>query len=626
MLEIKREPIYRHQYLSQREIDSVKPLFESAFSGDFDSYKKSNNPLVQKIGQERLNFAASQYANRLRVSKSLNVSPLFEDANIFGNLGQGQLKKLFESVSTPSNIIGVGNVVNPDPSNIHNGGIWNPAYKTGSGDLPSYIFGLQSQLALHCIGFDLIPVVSVDTPKIVLTYIDTVYGGGKFDNLENLPSYIEISSPLFKRSFVEDKALVRGSTKLYLTDPASKKSLELRFIVASTIKAALTVEVLSTGEHDTTAGTYTKTNAITVKDVVDVLNSLSTGEVYVIQENAVVADYQTAGNDGVITANSLGLNYASATRTNISEATTNNNSQKAMSREQHEKGPKHKLNVISLEKQLEIEGIEIEADTNNIQIKDFAAMGVNVIAYLYTGVQNALVQTIDEHILNHLYALGVTHALGVYNSQGTNYSLYIGNTGVASISYATEKRLTSTPLVDMLDNNVGADFGVLTNSLTQTAYENQITHADRLYSRILLTSEFGSYQNRIAPYDIIVASGTLCATLKKHSTFSITPVASTLSSAPELFYTGTIFDSIAVYKNGKIPFNDPRILFIRRGDDTDPGAKLIAYDLAASRQTLAEDTMAEKIRVWSRFAIADIGFYPELNYYTAVFINDFDWA
>ena len=55
------------------------------------------------------------------------------------------------------------------------------------------------------------------------------------------------------------------------------------------------------------------------------------------------------------------------------------------------------------------------------------------------------------------------------------------------------------------------------------------------------------------------------------------------------------------------------------------GAKFIAYDLAASRQIVAEQTMAEKIRVWSRFAIADIGFYPELNYFTFVAKNGFEW-
>jgi hypothetical protein len=99
-----------------------------------------------------------------------------------------------------------------------------------------------------------------------------------------------------------------------------------------------------------------------------------------------------------------------------------------------------------------------------------------------------------------------------------------------------------------------------------------------------------------------------------------------LTQSPELNYSGTIYESVSVYKNPGIDFDDPRILFGRRGNDKDPGAKFLAYDLAASRQIVAEGTMAEKIRVWSRFAIAEVGFYPELNYYTMVAINDGDWC
>ena len=171
-----------------------------------------------------------------------------------------------------------------------------------------------------------------------------------------------------------------------------------------------------------------------------------------------------------------------------------------------------------------------------------------------------------------------------------------------------------------------AAMGSIANSMVSTTFENQATHADRLYARILLTAEFIAYQNRIAPPDFIVLGGTLASCLKKNSTYSVVPTANTLSSAPELHYSGTIFDVLNVYKNPKVEFNDPRILLGRRGDDTDPGAKFIAYDLAASRQTIVSNTMAEKIRVWSRFEIADIGFYPELNYYTLVAINKFGWA
>lgn len=603
----KNQPIYKHTHLDQRMVDRVSPLMESTFKGELAAYSGSR----EAIGLNKKKFAAEQYANKVRVAQNMGSNnPLFEDAKIFGNLGEGQLKNLFESVSTPGNIISMGEVTNPQSSNSINGGTWNPAYKAGSGDIPSYVFGLQSHIAYHCIGFDLIPTISVDTPKIVLNYVDTVYGGGTFDDAENMPSYVELSSDLFVASFVKSSAMKRATTEIVLRadDGDDKAAVKVRFMIKSTVKSALTVEVLSTGTVDT-ANAYTATNTLSVKAVLDLINAGSTGKVVV-------------GSVATPITGKVFVDYASATRTSISEASSNNNSVGGMSRAQHQKGPKHKLNIISMDKQLEVKGLEIEADTDNIQIKDMAAMGINVIARLYNGVQNELVQAIDEAILTHLYKLGVQHAVNTVKAQGENYSLYIDAPTQTSLDFTTLDIVWD----DMMGVDQKAAMGSIKNSMVSTTFENQATHADRLFARILLTSEFIAYQNRVAPPDFMVTGGTIASCLKKNATYTVSPTANTLSSAPELHYSGTIFDVINVYKNPKIEFTDPRILLGRRGDDTDSGAKFIAYDLAASRQVVAEDTMAEKIRVWSRFEIADIGFYPELNYYTLVAINKFGWA
>jgi hypothetical protein len=604
---VKRERIYKHTMLNQQDADRLRPLMESAFAEEIAGYEHGNR---QHIAQERMRFASEQYANRCRVAKNMGTTPLNEDANIFGEAFP-QLKNLFESVSTPGNIIGMGEVANPMEGNRVQGGMWNPGYKPGSGDIPSYVFGLQSQIALHCIGFDLMPTIAVDTPKVVVSYVDTVYGGGTFDDADNLPSFVEISANIFKRSWIKGRGMKRAVTKVLIADKDGN-AVELLFILGSTIKAAITAEVVSTGTYDGT--TYTPTNEKTVKAIIDAINAEAGAKVYVAADGTTY----TAGED----LSGVGVDYASATRTNIAEAASNDNSLGGMSRAQHEKGPKHKLNVIMMDKQLEMVGLEIEADTSNIQIKDMAAAGINVIAHLYSGVQNQLVQSLDEVILDHLYKLGATHAANVYESQGINYSLYIGkpsNNDKAMVDVDVDFK-------DMLGTDIRDRMGAIPNALVSAAYENQMTHGERLYSRILVILEFVAYQNRIGAPDFIVASGELCSCLKKQSTFSVCPVATTLSQNPELHYSGTIFETVSVYKNPKIDFNDPRILFGRRGNDTDPGAKFLAYDLAASRQTIAEQTMAEKIRVWSRFAIADIGFYPELNYYVAVFLNEYQWV
>lgn len=612
MFNIEKERIYKHTFLDEKDALALVPLMESSFKEELSGY--SQHPQGAKIVAERKKFISEQYANRCRIAKKMGVNPLNEDSLIFGSVAP-ELTKLFESAgnggnySGPGNMIGMGNVSNPMSSNQVAGGMWNSAYKAGSGDIPSYVFGLQTHLAMHCTGFDLLPIIAVDTPKIVISFVDTVYGGGTFDDVNAKPSYMEISNSLFTYTWTKSKSLKRATSTFTLVS-SDGKAMKVLYIVRSTVKAAITVEVLSTGTYAT--DTYTETNTISVKQVVDAINAKTGSKVYINAETTGEA------------IENVGIDYASAIRTNISEASSNNNSLGGMTRSQQEKGPKHKLNVIAMDKQLEMLGIEIEADTSNIQIKDMAAMGINVIAHLYTGVQNQLVQTLDEVILNHLYRMGVQHAVGTWQSQGIDMSLYIAAPATTTIAYTDA--VGEDDYKDMMGNDVRALMGTITNTIKSSAYENQMTHADRLYARILKVAEFVAQDNRIGSPDFIVLPGEIASCLKKNAGFSACPHVQTISSNPELVYSGTIFETISVYKNPRYAFNDPRILMGRRGDDTDPGSKFLAYDLAASRQIIAEGTMAEKIRVWSRFAIADVGFLPELNYFTFLAINENEWA
>jgi hypothetical protein len=619
-LVLDRKSIYKHDQLEEKVAGKFKPLIENAFRTELSRYEGSPKASGRdNIAKERISFAANQYANRARVSEMVGEKPLFEDSQIFK--GIGNLSKFFESAS--ESITGMGEFSSPGVSTSLTGGIWNPGYKPGSGDIPSYIFGLQNHIALNCIGFDLMPVIATDTPVVRVQYVDTVYGGGTFDRLGYNPSYMEIVCYLFTYSFIKTKALERATSEVVIR-ANDGKALKVRFMLGSLVHPAMTVEVLATGTStiETSTITYTWDNSVTIKAVIDAVN-LETGAR--VWAGAGTGDTITDNTDGTAIDHAkaaLTIGYASAVRTNIAEAASNNNSLGGMARAQQEKGPIHRLQVVTLDKQIEMVGLEIEANTTNIQIKDMAAVGVNVISHLYTGVQNQLIQSLDEVILTHLYRMGVQHAVNVYQSQGENFSLFI------SAPATTTKDMSAVDVVfqDMTGTDRRDDMGDITNSITSAGYENQTTHAERLYSRILEIVEFGSYQNRIGCYDFLVAGGTMCATLKKHASYSVCPSVTSMKTSPELQYAGTIFESVNVYKNPKIRFRDPRILFGRRGDDKDPGSKFLAYDLAASRQTIDPTTMAELIRVWSRFAIADIGFYPELNYYVGVFINDNNWA
>lgn len=603
----ERKSIYTHTHLNPAMVDKFKPLLESTFRQELESGDSLRKPLMEN----KLEFAAKQYANRVRVSNNMGINPLNEDAKIFGSAFPDS-KQLFESVSTPGNVIGLGNVVNPDPSYAHQGGQWNPSYKAGSGDIPSYVFGLQTQIALHCIGFELIPTIAVDTPKVTIQYIDDVYGGGGFDDAENMPSFVDIQNKVLTSAWLDKSELVRAKSKVVFASNDGSKAVEAIFMVGSMIATAVTVQVIGTGK--VAGGVFTKTNEFSVKEVIEAMGT-----------NGKIHYTTAAGAQEEALTTETKVSFTSATRQPLTEASTNNLTNRGMTRAQHEKGPKFKLNVISMDKQIEMVGFEFEADTTNIQIRDFAAQGVNVIARLYNGVQNQLIQSYDNVILEHLYKLGTEHAYNAKLAQGIDYSLYIAAPSKPELRY-TDIKVRDFEYKNMLDVDVRAEMGAIQNVMVSSAYENQMTHAERLVSRILLVSEFVAQQNREVTPDFMVVGGTIAATLKKHQGFSVRPTASTLANRPELHYSGTLLETISVYKNPKIHFNDPRILLGCRGNDTDGGAKFLAYDLASSRQTLAEQTMAEKIRVWGRFAIVDIGFYPELRYFNFLAINEFGWS
>ena len=60
-----------------------------------------------------------------------------------------------------------------------------PGQATGSGDRPFSLLPLAMQVAAQTVGLDLVPVVPMQGPMGVLTYLDFVYGGGRIQDAGN---------------------------------------------------------------------------------------------------------------------------------------------------------------------------------------------------------------------------------------------------------------------------------------------------------------------------------------------------------------------------------------------------------------------------------------------------------
>lgn len=127
--------------------------------------------------------------------------------------------------ATPLNTMGMGNVAFPGVQNGDGG--QNPSaggylgqfqqngtylgQTSGSGDIPMSTLTMSLEIAAVTIGLELVPVIPVNTPFPILSYMDFPYAGGKYDRIgnltgidgkgpkaENKPIYIKVPATITK--------------------------------------------------------------------------------------------------------------------------------------------------------------------------------------------------------------------------------------------------------------------------------------------------------------------------------------------------------------------------------------------------------------------------------------------
>ena len=83
----------------------------------------------------------------------------------------------------PGSVLGMGNPVAPTPGQtpFSDAGVKGSYADSGSGDKFPSLLPVAIQVAAKTIGFDLVPVVPMDSPVGFLPYLDYLYAGGRTD-------------------------------------------------------------------------------------------------------------------------------------------------------------------------------------------------------------------------------------------------------------------------------------------------------------------------------------------------------------------------------------------------------------------------------------------------------------
>jgi hypothetical protein len=94
-----------------------------------------------------------------------------------------------------------------------------------------------------------------------------------------------------------------------------------------------------------------------------------------------------------------------------------------------------------------------------------------------------------------------------------------------------------------------------------------------------------------------------------------------LNSQGQLYPVGTIGD-IQIYVDPYQRYNDNRIVLGRKNNPDQPGLIFVPYLMAQSISIISEATFAPRMLLRSRYAITDVGFFPEKQFMTLYIVDE----
>jgi hypothetical protein len=492
--------------------------------------------------------------------------------------------------------------------------------QTGSGDRPFSLLPLAMQVAAQTVGLDLVPVVPMQGPMGVLTYLDFVYGGGRDRSAGGLDT---TAGPLMVKVAITlntgEAALVAGDVR-YTDDTnalggastGDRATYELTFVGRSRIDGLSIFRV-----RGNTAGA-TAGNAIFAQGSegagIPIYDAIANGTN--IYSNVTVAtqigtfdstpELVKALEDHIpgFSGDAFAANNPNGTAGSFPTITGVEPYLRGV-------GEATVDNIIGLSlfnKSVAADTYQVAAAVTREQVQDLKQFGIDAVAQVEAVLVNELTQSINKYILDRIFKNGVSNAFQVSQVDGTVLSAAFDLSGGIS-----------TPIT------LGQDNTGVTRSVTVLSVkvdgggETQGTLQRRILTKILASSNLIATRGRRGPATFAVTGGAMASALQDCAGFVPYPLSNTVNQAGGSLYPIGAIAGVTVYVDPNRAFNDYTIAIGRKGDGNSPGLVFMPYLMAESVETIAEGTMAPKIAVKSRFALVDAGFHPQTMYYTLNF-------
>ena len=503
--------------------------------------------------------------------------------------------------ATPLNTLGMGNVAAPgDPVMGGSGAFFKQA--VGSGDIPVSTLPMALNVALLTIGLELVPVIPAKGPWALLTYMDFPYAGGKMGGKN------EIMGLDGRGEGAENKPLyfkVLGSASEIADARANfAEGNELTFKIGDA----------------TVVGTFKCLGRMDGGIICQVKSCTNTAGNISLKEAFTGAAATVTGGKAEVTLAAPTVDFAQ-THVDFVDGFANffDGAKRPMDRAENETGTGNVIGLRLFSKWIKMGSYEVTATVTRQQLQDLPLYGVDAVSKVMEACQNEITQSINARILEHVFALGVTNAVNQRVRQGVDLNLYMGTSASKALSTFGLKEFK-----DVYDEDQTGRFAAVKNAEVNSSAENTYSRQRRISSRVLAAANLVQVTGRRGRANWIVTNAQVATALQDCSGYVVAPMVNNLlqDGSRDLYQAGTLA-GIKVYVDPYMDWDDCRICIGRKGNGNEPGVIFMPYILADTVSITAEGTMAPKMLVNSRYAIADAGFYPEAQYFTFGVFSDF---
>ena len=509
-----------------------------------------------------------------------------------------------------TNVAGMGNVIAAQPGSfvgqtLAGSSVANGGPLVGSGDVGQNLLPVAMKIAAQTIGLDLVAVKPTPGPKLDLLFIDFQYDDVDLDAGER-PQVFKISATASTLTALAgltnsgtisqtQGGLVQG--RVFLNIATSSTTVVgapswtgggVSYAEPTKGNRANWVEFLGFSRVDglpmfrafRQANTTTPNNYITGFNAND--NTFT----------ATTAMKAQIGFIAGVTQNNPDITLISALEDHIPGFSANwavtPSGQEAgsypMSRLEDDQSYSGVIGPKISSKTIAVGTIEISSALRRTEIEDIKAnTGMDIVQKMESILVNELSQTISKQIVSKIFEMGSLNAASAPKDVTNTRSLFDLNT-----SYAAS-------------TNVGGE----------------TTHAvqRKLITRIAHASNYIATEGRVGPAQYLITNGGLAAALQDIAGYTINPVKSKMNTQGQLYPVGSIGD-ISIYVDPYMRYNDNRIVLGRKNNPDQPGIIFVPYLMAQSISVISEATFAPRMLLRSRYAIAEVGWYPQKQFMT----------